>query len=56
MKDETELDDKTGYDKSNVAKRQLHSNGKPSIAVVVVSLIMYAIMLTVMIIIAKAIN
>ena len=56
MNDEIVLGDKTGCEKSNVAKRYLHSKGKPSTAVVVGSLIMYAIMLTVMIIIAKAIN
>jgi len=56
MKDEIELGDTTDCDKSDVAKRYLHSKGKLSNAVVVGSLIMYAIMLTVIIIIAKAIN
>ena len=56
MKEEIALGDKTGCDKSDVAKRYMHSKGKPSTAVVVGSLIMYAIIITVMIIIAKAIN
>ena len=56
MKDEIALGDTTVCDKSDVAKRYIHSKDKPSTTVVVGSLIMYAIIITVMIIIAKAIN
>ncbi len=56
MKNGIALSDKTGCGKSNVAKRRVHATDKPSISVVFGSVFLYVIMLTILLIIAKAIN
>jgi hypothetical protein len=56
MKDGISNNRKAGCDKSTVAKQRVHDMDRPSTSIVVGSLIMYLVMLTIIIIIAKAIN
>jgi hypothetical protein len=56
MKDGIALSDKADCRKSTVAKPHARATDKPSTSVVVGSSIIYVIMLTIIVIIAKAIN